>query len=185
MIKNQTRLLTNTDNEYTSARLSYSKHLTRAPQLGLASKEFYTLLPKIAPDQKSNIRFPSTQNKNPIQIKHGNIVFEYKAKIDFEKLNDKKLIYLKKQIIITIKMHYDSKHSNAKLYSGYKSDDSKHSKAQLYSGYKSDDSKHSKARQNSNESNQTKFLQNHEIRCVYKINMSVYYRNIPIYNYKK
>ena len=63
--------------------------------------------------------------------------------------------------------------------------DSKHSKAQLYSGYKSDDSKHSKTRQNSNESNQTKFLQNYEIRCVYKINMSVYYRNIPIYNYKK
>ena len=61
--------------------------LTRAPQLGLACKEFYTLLPKIAPDQKANIRFPSTQNKNPIQIKNGNIAFEYEAKIDFGKLN--------------------------------------------------------------------------------------------------
>jgi hypothetical protein len=62
--------------------------LTRAPQLGLACKEFYTLLPKIAPDQKSNIRFPSAKNKNPIQIKHGNLMFEYEAKIDFGKLND-------------------------------------------------------------------------------------------------
>ena len=62
--------------------------LTRAPQLGLACKEFYTLLPKIAPDQKSNIRFLSAKNKNPIQIKNGNIAFEYEAKIDFGKLND-------------------------------------------------------------------------------------------------
>jgi hypothetical protein len=61
--------------------------LPRAPQLGLASKEFYALLPKIAPDQKANIRFPSTQNKNPIQIKHENISFEYEAKIDFGNLN--------------------------------------------------------------------------------------------------
>jgi hypothetical protein len=61
--------------------------LTRAPQLGLACKEFYALLPKIAPDQKANIRFPSTQNKNPIQIKNGNLAFEYEAKIDFRKLN--------------------------------------------------------------------------------------------------
>ena len=61
--------------------------LTRAPQLGLACKEFYEHLPKIAPDQKANIRFPSTQNKNLIQIKHGNLAFEYEAKIDFGKLN--------------------------------------------------------------------------------------------------
>ena len=61
--------------------------LTRAPQLGLASKEFYAHLPKIAPDQKSNISFPSTQNKNPIQIKNGNLAFEYEAKIDFRSLN--------------------------------------------------------------------------------------------------
>ena len=62
--------------------------LTKAPQLGLTCKEFYEHLPKIVPDQKANIRFPSTQNKNPIQIKNGNIAFEYEAKIDFGKLND-------------------------------------------------------------------------------------------------
>ena len=62
--------------------------LTRAPQLGLACKEFYEHLPKIAPDQKSNIRFPSPQNRNPVQIKNGNLAFEYEAKIDFEKLNE-------------------------------------------------------------------------------------------------
>jgi len=62
--------------------------LTRAPQLGLACKEFYEHLPKIAPNQKSNICFPSTQNKNLIQIKHGNLAFEYEAKIDFSKLNE-------------------------------------------------------------------------------------------------
>lgn len=62
--------------------------LTRAPQLGLASKDFYDHLPKIAPDQKSNIRFPSAKNKNPIQIKHGSLIFEYEAKIDFSKLNE-------------------------------------------------------------------------------------------------
>ena len=61
--------------------------LTKAPQLGLACKEFYVLLPKIAPDQKANIRFPSTQNKNPFQIKHENLTFEYEAKIDFGNLN--------------------------------------------------------------------------------------------------
>jgi len=61
--------------------------LTRAPQLGLACKEFYEHLPKIAPDQKGNIRFPSPQNKNPVQIKNGNLTFEYEAKIDFAKLN--------------------------------------------------------------------------------------------------
>ena len=62
--------------------------LTRAPQLGLACKEFYEHLPKIAPDQKSNISFPSPQNKNLVQIKNGNLAFEYEAKIDFEKLNE-------------------------------------------------------------------------------------------------
>ena len=76
--------------------------LTRAPQLGLACKEFYEHLPKIAPDQKSNISFPSTQNKNPIQIKHGNLTFEYDAKIDFVSLNqlieDKKVQGLKTSI---------------------------------------------------------------------------------------
>jgi hypothetical protein len=55
--------------------------------LGLACKGFYEHLPKIAPDQKSNISFPSPQNKNPVQIKNGNLTFEYEAKIDFAKLN--------------------------------------------------------------------------------------------------
>ncbi len=62
--------------------------LTRAPQLGLANKEFYEFLPKIAPDQKSNIKFPSSQNNNPVQIKHGNLNFEYEVRIDFKKLDE-------------------------------------------------------------------------------------------------
>jgi hypothetical protein len=61
--------------------------LTRAPQLGLACKELYEHLPKIAPDQKANIRFPSLKNNNPVQIKNGNLAFEYEAKIDFVNLN--------------------------------------------------------------------------------------------------
>lgn len=89
--------------------------LTRAPQLGLSCKEFYEYLPKIAPDQKSNIRFPSLQNKNPIQIKNGNLAFEYEAKIDFAKLNelieDKKVrelnISTKSQIFIEIKRIFE------------------------------------------------------------------------------
>ena len=62
--------------------------MTKAPQLGLACKEFYNILPKIAPDQKANIRFPSPENKNPVQIKHENLNFEYEARIDFAKLNE-------------------------------------------------------------------------------------------------
>jgi len=67
--------------------LVIQKILTRAPQLGLACKGFYEHLPKIAPDQKSNISFPSVKNNNPIQIKNGNLTFEYETKIDFAKLN--------------------------------------------------------------------------------------------------
>ena len=89
--------------------------LTRAPQLGLACKEFYEHLPKIAPDQKANISFPSPQNKNPIQIKHENISFEYEAKIDFRSLNqlieDKKVqdlnISTKSPIFIEIKRVFE------------------------------------------------------------------------------
>jgi hypothetical protein len=62
--------------------------LTRAPQLGLASKEFYKLLPKIAPDQKSNIKFPSVKNRNPIYIKNNNLQFEYEVRINFKKLDE-------------------------------------------------------------------------------------------------
>jgi hypothetical protein len=78
-----------------------------------------------------------------------------------------------------------SKYSKAQPDSGYKSDYSKYSKAQPDSGYKGDYSKYSKAQPDSNESNKTKFLQDYEIRCVYKINTSDYYRNVHIYNYKK
>jgi len=89
--------------------------LTRAPQLGIACKEFNVLLPKIAPDHKSNIRFPSPQNINPIQIKNGNLIFEYEAKIDFGKLNEliednkcKKLnISIKSPIFIEIKRIFE------------------------------------------------------------------------------
>jgi hypothetical protein len=89
--------------------------LTRAPQLGLACKGFYEHLPKIEPDQKLNISFPSPQNKNPIQIKHGNLTFEYEAKIDFAKLNElieddkcKKLnISIKSHIFIEIKRIFE------------------------------------------------------------------------------
>lgn len=63
--------------------------------------------------------------------------------------------------------------------------DSKYSKTRPDSGHKGYDYGPSKTRPDSNESNITKFLQNHEIRCVYKINMTGYYRNVPIYNYKK
>jgi len=95
--------------------LVIQKILTRAPQLGLACKEFYEHLPKIAPDQKSNISFPSLQNKNPVQIKNGNLTFEYEAKIDFAKLNrlieDDKCktlsISTKSQIFIEIKRIFE------------------------------------------------------------------------------
>jgi len=82
-------------------------------------------------------------------------------------------------------MNYNSKYSNARPDSGHKSDYSKYSKTRPDSGHKSDYSKYSKARPDSNESNQKKILQDYEIRCVYKINTSGYYRNVPIYNYKK
>ena len=62
--------------------------LPRAPQLGLASKDLYQHLPRIGPDQKSNMKFPSSQNKNPVQIKHGNLSFEDEARIDFSKLDE-------------------------------------------------------------------------------------------------
>jgi hypothetical protein len=32
---------------------------------------------------------------------------------------------------------------------------------------------------------QKKFINNYEIKCVYRINMNNYYKNINIYNYKK
>lgn len=98
-------------------------------------------------------------------------------------------------------MIYDSKKSKAQPDSGHKSDYSKNSKARPDSGHKGydyygskshPDSSHkgdysggSKEKKSSSEPNQTKFLQDYEIRCVYKINMTNYYRNVPIYNHKK
>ena len=52
----------------------------------------------------------------------------------------------------------------------------------VYKGYYSSGSKEQTS---SSESNVSKFLQNHEIRCLYKINTSNYYRNVNIYKYKK
>ena len=61
--------------------------LPLAPQLGLTCREYREHLPQIEEEQKGNITFPSVENKNPIFIKHGNIAFEYEAKIDFERLD--------------------------------------------------------------------------------------------------
>ena len=89
MIKLSYNFLQITSTMHTLPRDLVIQHiLTKAPQLGYACKEYYIHLPKIAPEQKENIRFPSPQNKNPIQIKHGNLTFEYEARIDFGKLND-------------------------------------------------------------------------------------------------
>jgi len=74
---------------------------------------------------------------------------------------------LKKRIVIISKMHYDLKKSKTQPDSGHKGYD--------YGG--------SKEKTSSSESN-LKILQNHEIRCVYKIDKTKYYRNVPIYNYK-
>ena len=43
----------------------------------------------------------------------------------------------------------------------------------------------SKEKTSFSESNLIKCVQDYEIRCVYKINMTNYYRNVNIYNYKK
>ncbi len=62
--------------------------------------------------------------------------------------------------------------------------DLKKSKSRPDSSYKSDYPSDSKEKTSSSESNKMKFLQDYEIRGVYKINMTNYYRNVPIYNYK-
>jgi len=73
-------------------------------------------------------------------------------------------------------MHYDLKKTKAQPDSAHKYD-SKHSKTRP-------DSSSSKEKTSSSESNLIKFIQDYEIRCVYKINMTNYYRNVNIYNYK-
>lgn len=55
-----------------------------APQLGTTCREYHEHLPSIEKEQRTNIKFPSVENKNPIFIKQGNIAFEYEAKIDFK-----------------------------------------------------------------------------------------------------
>ena len=62
--------------------------LPLAPQLGTTCREYREHLPQIEEEQRTNIKFPSVENKNPIFIKQGNIAFEYEAKIDFKKLNE-------------------------------------------------------------------------------------------------
>jgi hypothetical protein len=62
--------------------------LPLAPQLGTTCHEYHNYLPNIQKDQKTNLKYPSVQNNNPVYIKEGNITFEYEAKIDFKKLNE-------------------------------------------------------------------------------------------------
>ena len=68
------------------AELVLQRILPLAPQLGTTCREYRDHLPRIE-EKKGNIKFPSIENKNPIFIKHGNIAFEYEAKIDFERLD--------------------------------------------------------------------------------------------------
>jgi hypothetical protein len=82
-------------------------------------------------------------------------------------------------------MIYDSKNSKSRPDSGHKGYDYYGSKSHPDSSQKGYYSGGSKEKTSSSEPNQTKFLQDYEIRCVYKINMTNYYRNVNIYNYKK
>ena len=90
--------------------------LPLAPQLGLTCREYREHLPQIEEEQKGNITFPSVENKNPVFIKHGNIAFEYEAKIDFKKLNEwiedrtvqQLNISTKSQIFLEIKKVFES-----------------------------------------------------------------------------
>jgi hypothetical protein len=86
-----------------------------APQLGTTCREYREHLPHIDESQKGNIKFPSVENKNPIFVKKGNMIFEYEAKIDFEGLNrmieDKSVqtlsISTKSQIFLEIKKVFE------------------------------------------------------------------------------
>jgi len=89
--------------------------LPLAPQLGTTCREYREHLPQIEDEQKGNIKFPSVENKNPIFVKKGNMIFEYEAKIDFEGLNrmieDKSVqtlsISTKSQIFLEIKKVFE------------------------------------------------------------------------------
>jgi hypothetical protein len=69
------------------AEIIIQRILPLAPQLGTTCREYREHLPSIEEEKKTNIKFPSVENKNPVFIKQGNIAFEYEARIDFDKLN--------------------------------------------------------------------------------------------------
>jgi hypothetical protein len=69
------------------AEVIIQRILPIAPQLGTTCREYREHLPKIEEEKRTNIKFPSIENKNPIYIEKGNIKFEYEVKIDFDKLN--------------------------------------------------------------------------------------------------
>jgi hypothetical protein len=98
------------------AEVIIQRILPIAPQLGLTCREYRENLPRIEESQKGNIKFPSVENKNPVFIKHGNVTFEYEAKIDFKKLDEliedrsvqELRISTKSQIFLEIKKVFES-----------------------------------------------------------------------------
>jgi len=70
------------------AEVIIQRILPLAPQLGTTCREYHEHLPQIDEAQKANIKFPSVENKNPVFVKQGNLMFEYEAKIDFKKLDE-------------------------------------------------------------------------------------------------
>ena len=89
--------------------------LPLAPQLGTTCREYREHLPQFSEEQKGNLKFPSVENKNPVYIEKGNIMFEYEARIDFDKLDqmieDRSVqtlnISTKSQIFVEIKKIFE------------------------------------------------------------------------------
>ena len=98
------------------AELVLQRILPLAPQLGTTCREYREHLPSIDEAQKGNIKFPSVENKNPVFVKQGNLMFEYEARIDFKKLNEwiedcsvqELRISTKSQIFLEIKKIFES-----------------------------------------------------------------------------
>jgi hypothetical protein len=98
------------------AEVIIQRILPLAPQLGTTCSEYREHLPQIEEEKKANIKFPSAENKNPVFIKHGNLTFEYEAKIDFKKLDEliedrsvqELRISTKSQIFLEIKKVFES-----------------------------------------------------------------------------
>jgi hypothetical protein len=98
------------------AELVLQRILPLAPQLGTTCHEYRENLPHIDEEQKGNIKFPSVENKNPVFVKQGNLMFEYEARIDFKKLNEwiedcsvqELRISTKSQIFLEIKKVFES-----------------------------------------------------------------------------